>query len=236
MNKLSFEISWNKGRVFTCGDLHGCYEDFIAALEAVNFNYDEDIVICTGDLVDRGKSSLDCFNLIYKSWFYTVKGNHEQFCSDYFTSDKKMKHKDFHCSHGGEWFYRLPLDVKEHIAEEINNLPITITLNRNGKKYGFVHGDIPIFIRTWAELNEMIKSKSLGETVVNTCLIGRGKARLAMNATSPDYIFKYDDVDRIYLGHTVMRNHLMRGNMCFIDTGCVYKNGIYGKLTMLEVK
>lgn len=232
MSILNKEIVWNKGRVFTCGDLHGSYSDFLLELDKVNFNYDEDIVICTGDLVDRGKNSLDCFNLIYKSWFYTVKGNHESFCAEYYVSDNKYAHEKFHRKHGGKWFYDLPIKVRKHIAHEINNLPITITLYKNNKKYGFVHGDIPQYIRSWDELVSSLSSKSLGDTVIKSCLQGRSKAKLAINPDSYEQLFNFTDVNKIYLGHTVVPNYLVRGNMYFIDTGCVFK---HGKLTFLEV-
>ena len=74
LKNLVKEITHNTGRVFIIGDLHGCYDDFLAKLEEVGFNFDEDLCLSVGDLVDRGKQSLDCFNLIYKSWFKAVRG------------------------------------------------------------------------------------------------------------------------------------------------------------------
>lgn len=229
-------IKWDKGRAFTCGDIHGCYDDFMNELEKVNFNFDEDIVICTGDMVDRGPNSLDCFNLIYKSWFKSVRGNHEQFCLEYLHTSQKIKHMESHTTHGGTWFYKLPMDVKLHICSEIERLPILITLERNNKKYGFVHGNIPTYARTWSELIDFINSASLGENTINDCMMERTKARLAMNPNTDENIFKYNDVDKIYLGHTTIKKPITRGNMTFIDTGCVYKNGVFGKLTLLEIK
>ena len=72
-SKFSKVITNNRGRSFVVGDLHGCYDEFLNKLDEVNFNYDEDIVICTGDLVDRGNKSLDCFNLIYKKCRFILK-------------------------------------------------------------------------------------------------------------------------------------------------------------------
>lgn len=73
------EITRNTGRTFVIGDLHGELDKLYEAMEHVDFNYDEDLIISVGDLVDRGPNSLECFNLVYKSWFKSVRGNHEQF-------------------------------------------------------------------------------------------------------------------------------------------------------------
>ncbi|MDC5690013.1 metallophosphoesterase, partial [Acinetobacter baumannii] len=45
-------------RLFVVGDIHGCYDEFMDELIEVSFNFEEDMVISVGDLVDRGKDSL----------------------------------------------------------------------------------------------------------------------------------------------------------------------------------
>jgi serine/threonine protein phosphatase 1 len=46
-----------KQRVFICGDLHGEYEFFMRCLQDLGFNTEIDVLVCTGDLVDRGPES-----------------------------------------------------------------------------------------------------------------------------------------------------------------------------------
>ena len=64
-------------RVIIVGDIHGCYDEFINLLDQCKYR-EGDIVVATGDLVDRGPEIKE--TLI---WFrntpgtYTVEGNHD---------------------------------------------------------------------------------------------------------------------------------------------------------------
>lgn len=220
------EITIESGRVLIFPDIHGCYDEFMAKLDELGFNFDEDKVILLGDLVDRGPKSLDCFNLIYKNWTEVIRGNHEQFCYDAIYNDLE---KRVHVSNGGMWFYNLPLDVQRVIGTEVGNMPITLTLNRNGKRYGFVHGDIPSFTRDWDELNSFLNGLS-HETYENMCIWGRSRAR-----SNSEINCRISGVEHVYLGHTVFHNPKHIGNMTFLDTGLVYKLDGYGKLSYIEL-
>lgn len=236
MNNLVKEITHNTGRVFIIGDLHGCYDDLIRKLDEVGFNYDEDLCLSVGDLVDRGPKSLDCFNLVYRSWFKAVRGNHEQFCADYFEACANGvgdQLRDSHASNGGLWFYQLPDDVMRVIADEINNMPVALILNRGDKKYLVVHGDLPFI---WYSLDDLKSglSSSNQETYMNTILWGR---KLIKNIFNSDYHIKqFDGVEKVYFGHTVIPEVKERLNYVFIDTGCVFKDQYpWAKLTMIEI-
>lgn len=65
------------GRDFIVGDIHGCFDELGKLLNYVKFNPNQDRVICTGDLVDRGPRPIDCLSLLNKKWFFSVLGNHE---------------------------------------------------------------------------------------------------------------------------------------------------------------
>lgn len=75
-----------EGRDFVVGDIHGCYDELGKLLMHVNFDPKSDRLFSTGDLIDRGPRSLDCFSLLEKKWFYSVLGNHE----DMFLDNLKM--------------------------------------------------------------------------------------------------------------------------------------------------
>ena len=40
--------------IYVVGDLHGCYSLLMQELQNINFDFQNDVLICTGDLVDRG--------------------------------------------------------------------------------------------------------------------------------------------------------------------------------------
>ena len=56
MSKLIeyFDVEDDVG-LYTVGDIHGCYDEFIAALKAKGFNFSTDLCISVGDLIDRGQ-------------------------------------------------------------------------------------------------------------------------------------------------------------------------------------
>lgn len=64
-------------RVIVVGDIHGCFDEFTALLDKCEY-IAEDIVVATGDLVDRGPKIKETLR-----WFrdtpgaYTVMGNHD---------------------------------------------------------------------------------------------------------------------------------------------------------------
>lgn len=50
------------GRLFVVGDIHGCYDLLMQQLERVQFNFEKDLLIAVGDLVDSGPDSLKCLS------------------------------------------------------------------------------------------------------------------------------------------------------------------------------
>jgi serine/threonine protein phosphatase 1 len=39
-------------------------------LQKIHFDFQNDVLICTGDLVDRGEENLACISLLNQAWFY----------------------------------------------------------------------------------------------------------------------------------------------------------------------
>ncbi|MFX5626988.1 metallophosphoesterase [Acinetobacter baumannii] len=214
-------------RLFVIGDIHGCYEELMNKLLEVNFNFEEDMVISVGDLVDRGKDSLKCIELVKKTWFKAIRGNHEQMCLE---ASIASEMKGFHCKHGGEWLYELSTENYKEVLSVCLNLPIVLEIAFRGKKYGFVHADIKQ--NDWSEFkNNILKKDYFSESnssTLQSALWGRSRI-------SAKYPYKYQEivgVDKVYLGHTVVDIPVQLNNCVYIDTGMVFG----GELTIGEVK
>ncbi|WP_462159144.1 symmetrical bis(5'-nucleosyl)-tetraphosphatase [Pseudoalteromonas sp. GB56] len=50
---------------YAIGDLQGCYQEFDALLQRIDFNPSKDHLYCVGDIVARGPDSLSCLRRLY---------------------------------------------------------------------------------------------------------------------------------------------------------------------------
>lgn len=65
-------------RRFVMGDIHGEYERLIACLQDVKFDYEHDMLIQLGDVVDRGAKSYEVVEELMKiKNLVAIKGNHD---------------------------------------------------------------------------------------------------------------------------------------------------------------
>lgn len=65
--------------IYVMSDIHGCFDEFIALLEKVNFNPQNDQLYLVGDLINRGPKSLEVmkFLLKHEDSIFPVLGNHD---------------------------------------------------------------------------------------------------------------------------------------------------------------
>lgn len=212
--------------VYVVGDLHGCYSLLMQELNIIDFNFQNDLLICTGDLVDRGQENLACISLLDEPWFYTVRGNHEEMC---IKSAHDPKIKDIHARNGGEWFYQLSQIQRLEIIERFKQLPLVIEVQVGHKKIGIVHADIDI--HEWNTFKQDISQgdyKISGVTsAYSNALWGRGRIR--QHSAHYDVV---ENIDEIYLGHTIVKEHTKIDNCHYIDVGSSFTK----KLCILKIQ
>ena len=88
-------------RLFFCGDLHGSIDLLEKALKELGFIPGQDVLICVGDLCDRGpKSEETLIKFLFDKTgsFYSVRGNHDQMMVD--------NDWDLQLYNGGKWIFR----------------------------------------------------------------------------------------------------------------------------------
>lgn len=202
--------------VFVVGDIHGAYSLLMAKLKEIKFNFNSDLLIAVGDLIDRGSENEKCIGLLNEHWFTSIKGNHEDFCYKGMMDDHiKFYHRMR--NNGGEWFYNLPEDLMEHIGRRLNQLPILLEVKYKGKKFGFVHADVPV--EDWELLKEMVINDDIQidseRSVIDACLWSRRVVEMDSVTIA--------QVDNVFLGHTVLPEIKQVGNCTFLDTGGVFK-------------
>lgn len=211
-----------KGRLYAVGDLHGCYNLLMTRLKEIGFDFENDLLVAVGDLVDRGTQNIECVDLLNEDWFISVRGNHEDLCIQGIDNQAA---RNCHISNGGEWFYNelSPRD-QERMVEQFKELPIALEVNHNGKKYGFVHGHIEQ--NDWVEF---ANNKGVSAFRDPAQLAMWGRERLDSDNLQYTHV---KGIDAVIMGHTVTQKPCKRDNCYWIDTGAVH----YGTLTIINVE
>ncbi|ENV43468.1 metallophosphoesterase [Acinetobacter schindleri] len=212
--------------IYVVGDLHGCYRLLMQELEKIRFNFEQDLLICTGDLVDRGSENLECISLLDQPWFSSVRGNHEEMC---IKGRDDVWIQDMHARNGGEWFYLLSTEKQDELSKILSKLPLVIEIQLEDKNIGILHADIDI--HDWNQFKTNIakgERKIPGLTSAYTnALWGRGRIRHHSKRYGT-----VKNIDEIYLGHTIVQRHTQIDNCHYIDVGSSYTQ----KLCIVKIK
>ncbi|MBN2349195.1 MAG: metallophosphoesterase [Bacteroidales bacterium] len=176
-------------KTFVIGDIHGAYKALIQCLQRSGFDYNEDILICLGDVCDgwpEVNKSIDEL-LRIKSLTY-ILGNHDDWALNWFESGEQPR----------LWLLQGGQATVESYAEDIPQSHIQFI--KNGLLYEklnnkvFVHGGLDI-------------AKPIEEQHKETCLWDR---RLVRNAFAR-YLSKQElnitGYEEVYIGHTPTLNY-----------------------------
>ena len=206
-------VNQNYNSVYIVGDLHGSYSLLMQELHLKNFDFENDLLICTGDLIDRGTENLECLSLLDQKWFLTVRGNHEEMC---IRGQHDPKMKDMHARNGGAWFYRQFQKTRQRIIDQLAKLPLVIEVELKNKKVGIVHADIDI--HDWNAFKHDIAQGDYKISGVSSAYANAlwGRGRIRQHSAHYDVV---ENIDEIYLGHTIVKEHTQIDNCHYIDVG-----------------
>lgn len=69
---------------YVIGDIHGNYLALNELLNKINFDYENDLLICLGDIVDGWPQTFECIELLLKiKNLIKIKGNHDEWFEKY---------------------------------------------------------------------------------------------------------------------------------------------------------
>ena len=227
------------GKDFIVGDLHGCYDDLMTALDLIKFDFKNDRLFSVGDLIDRGKDSMKCLNLIYEDWFYAVLGNHEHMMVESIVDQNRSS---FQCwvQNGGCWHFNESEEELKCIALDLKELPRVITVEH---KFHIVHAEItkrvlnmeiyhydriPVSDMTlfhWDFSEESEMDMLWGRDLIKACYDYPKKAELFQK-----------DLMTTFCGHTQVSDVVKLGSQIYIDTGAYeyYTKNVESVLTIAE--
>jgi serine/threonine protein phosphatase 1 len=207
------------GKDYVVGDIHGCFGKLQSALWLMGFNEAVDRLFSVGDLVDRGPESEEALDWLAKPWFHAVRGNHEQMAIDYV----ELGVAPYYAENGGKWMMDLKPSHRKLFAEAFNELPFVIDVQARGKLYGIVHADV--VYNDWNTLVEAMNGPN-AESTATAVMWDRRRHQFQDKSA-------VKNVELVYVGHTPLKDGVLKlGNVVYIDTGAVFKNG---SLTIIEL-
>ncbi|WP_312689148.1 protein-serine/threonine phosphatase [Kosakonia sp.] len=202
--------------IWIVGDLHGCHRQLMQALRVRHFDPWQDLLVCVGDVIDRGPESVQCLKLLQKPWFKTVRGNHEQMAIDALREgDMAMWQLN-----GGNWFSTLEAEERQHALEGLQRcaqLPYILELHCQNGVNVVAHADYPAAEYQWEKAIDQ-ESVLWRRDRLNQLLAGKGS--------------KIAGADHFWFGHTPLRARYDAYNLHYIDTGAVFG----GELTLAQLQ
>jgi len=200
------------------GDIHGCFQSMEAILEKLKPYYDRQFVF-VGDYIDRGPSSKQVVDYLldFKEEVDCVflRGNHEQMLLDALNNDKLS----LWMMNGG----RSTLN-SYGITQNEGALPEEHVTFYNNTKL-FYETDDYFFVHAGLSPGKTIAESVKDEEEINEFLWERAH----LNA------FETPWEKTVVFGHTPRPRPIKKPQMLGIDTGCVYDQMGYGKLTAVKL-
>lgn len=216
------------GRDFVVGDLHGSFEAFSNLLKHIDFDDRCDRVVAVGDIIDRGKDSQACLELLNSGWFYSVLGNHEDLMLKWSLSSPELRPAIEHqwCEEGGRWFFSLPGKQQSRCIQLAEKLPLAIVIESGCHLYAVLHAEIPPEID---DFHDLITGIAEGDRqMIHSCLWGRRRKQAR-------YTSVVHGIDYILAGHSPSHFPRIRhGNSLILDFGAAGQ-GFDSGLGLLEL-
>ena len=211
-------------QIYIIGDVHGCFNTLLELIK--QFPKKEKSQICfVGDVVDRGLFSCDVVELIIQNGYKMVMGNHERRLLNNqleFLSNKVPFDRSWFFGNGGEATYRSyfgqSTEFKQRHVDFLESRPVYLEFKdyktQNGEHLVVSHSAV-------GNMWELRNDKYASEEFKRHLLSGRGDE------------MQVSGIFNIY-GHTPVREVKFYKNSADIDTGCVFNEVGYDKLSALE--
>jgi len=196
------------------GDIHGCYDEFISLRKKINPKKN-DIEVCVGDIVTKGKNSIKLLKYIQEHDIKSVLGNHEDKLVRYL-EHKKSKKKNPVVLDSDEQSIIDNLDNND--IEYLKNMPLFLRF----KDITVLHGGI----QNHQDLNNLTKKEK--SKMLRLRYLDTDNNFIAYGKEKEDSIFWADIYDGnqgfIIYGHQWFDEVKQSEFALGIDTGCVYGN------------
>lgn len=234
-------------RRFVIGDIHGNYLALLELLNTINFDYDNDMLISLGDIVDGWPQTFECIELLMKiKNLILIKGNHDEWfinhskiilSGELFDNYWKQQDAIIWFSNGGQdtiKSYEIG-NNHYHIDKHIEFLNGALNYHIDDDNNLFIHAGYPIYHKPIKGENIYLKDYLWERTYVHHNVvpylnkeekfIDKNFSKVFIGHT-PTINYKYtvEDTERI---ETIIKS----GNIYLIDCGIAFT----GKLAVVNI-
>ena len=215
MTNIQPSDSARPGRVFVLGDIHGAYRALRQCLERSEFHYQNDHLICLGDVADGWPETKTCIDELLRIKQLTyILGNHDWWTLQWMLTGRI---EELWYTQGGQatidsYGNTVPTDHLAFLSDA--------ALFYQHRNKLFVH----------AGINPL---KPLSEQDKDTFLWDRSLASLALSAYPSSPELRLSTYEEIYIGHTpIPYSHpITSAGIWLMDTGA----GWSGVLSMMDI-
>lgn len=201
-------------RLIIYGDIHGCYNEFISLRKKIN-PQPNDIEVCVGDILTKGKHSVETLDFIIQHNIKSVLGNHEEKLLRYLKHQKLPKKSPVKLTLDEENI--IALLTEEHI-KFLESMPLFIRFGTIVVLHGGLQNKI--------DLNNLAKRDK--EKILRLRYIDQDEHFIAYGDEQEDSIFWADVYNGaqgfVVYGHQWFEEVKKSPFALGIDTGCVYGN------------
>ena len=217
------------GRDFVISDLHGCFGELEALLDAVDFDPLVDRLFSVGDLIDRGPRSFDCLTLLAEPWFHAVLGNHEAMLLTFAGLRGSNYHsaRDF-IPNGGDWIERYSVEELIPLLEALLEVPLVIRVEDPVMPFNIMHaealGPTADGILTDRELATVdlegyASAFTWGRRLIREALQASREAHRLVRGVKVTNSPVHPGLSLTYVGHTIVSEPIVHRSHAFIDCG-----------------
>jgi len=209
-------------RKFVIGDIHGHYCEMMHLFKTVNLDYDQDLLISLGDLVDRGPKPIEVIEELRKIRnFIHILGNHDDWCYQYLKYGTATI--EWTCQGGSE------VVAAYNASPALKN--IHLGFFEKSRLY-YIDEDSRLFVHAGFDW----KTRFIDQKENKEILLW-DRTLFAAASVYKRYGKRFDEFSEIFIGHTptqVMRKSIPIhfSNLWMMDTGICHG----GKLTIMDIE
>ena len=193
---------------FIVGDVHGCFDELMLLLQKAQYHPEKHRLIFVGDVVNKGKKSLEVLQWMRERDLESVLGNHEA--------------KFIHSVENNLPLEQPLLKLKEDMGSQLQNWIDFIKswpLYIEEEDFLLVHaGLVPGEHPSKSEVGNLINVRHWDDEKRSLCSGSKGRPW-------HDY---YTDKKLVIYGHWAKQGVLKRNNSIGLDSGCVYGRQLTG--------